>query len=296
MLGIDPGTAHGPVPELLFATFQLSFAIITAALVSGAIADRAKFAAWMVFVPVWTVAVYARGRALGVGARTAGCSSLARWTTRAAWSSKSSPASSALALALVLGPRIGFKNDAMRPHNLPFVLLGVGLLWFGWFGFNAGSALAANGMAAAVFLEHAGGRLPRHDGLARGRADPRRQADDLRCRLGCGRRPGRDHPFVRNCEHPWRCGCRAGGGHRLLVRGWGEIPVRLRRFVGRGRRALRRWGRRCAADRIACHRSDDWRRRRASSMAADSLSSASRRWGRWLWARMRSRCRTCWPS
>jgi ammonium transporter, Amt family len=59
---------------------------------------------------------------------------------------------SALALALVLGPRIGFKKDAMRPHNLPFVLLGVCLLWFGWFGFNAGSALAANGMAAAVFL------------------------------------------------------------------------------------------------------------------------------------------------
>jgi Amt family ammonium transporter len=59
---------------------------------------------------------------------------------------------SALALALVLGPRIGFKKDAMRPHNLPFVLLGCGLLWFGWFGFNAGSALAANGMASAVFL------------------------------------------------------------------------------------------------------------------------------------------------
>jgi Amt family ammonium transporter len=59
---------------------------------------------------------------------------------------------SALALALVLGPRIGFKKDAMRPHNLPFVLLGAGLLWFGWFGFNAGSALAANGMSAAVFL------------------------------------------------------------------------------------------------------------------------------------------------
>ncbi|MCV7112516.1 ammonium transporter, partial [Mycolicibacterium setense] len=60
--------------------------------------------------------------------------------------------SSALALALVLGPRIGFKVDPMRPHNLPFVLLGVGLLWFGWFGFNAGSALAANGLASAIFL------------------------------------------------------------------------------------------------------------------------------------------------
>ena len=125
MLGIDPSTVHGTVPELLFATFQLGFAIITAALVSGAIADRAKFAAWMVFVPS------GRSRCMpwwrtGCGRPAAGCSSWARSTTRADWSSRSSPASSALALALVLGPRIGFKKDAMRPHNLPFVLLGVG--------------------------------------------------------------------------------------------------------------------------------------------------------------------------
>ena len=92
MSGIDPATVHGQVPELLFATFQLSFAIITAALVSGAIADRAKFAAWMVFVPVWAVAGLRRRRALGVGARTAGCSSSARSTTPADWSSRSSPA------------------------------------------------------------------------------------------------------------------------------------------------------------------------------------------------------------
>ncbi|MDT5092944.1 MAG: ammonium transporter, Amt family [Mycobacterium sp.] len=151
MLGIDPGTAHGRVPELLFATFQLGFAIVTAALVSGAIADRAKFAAWLIFVPVWTIAVYAV---------------VAHWVWgRGGWLSKLGvldyagglvveivSGMSAFALALVLGPRIGFGKEAMRPHNLPFVLLGVGLLWFGWFGFNAGSALAADGMAAAVFL------------------------------------------------------------------------------------------------------------------------------------------------
>jgi len=151
MRGIGPETLHGSVPELLYATFQLTFAIITAALVSGAIADRAKFAAWMVFVPIWAAAVY---------------SVVAHWVwAPSGWLSKLGvldyagglvveivSGSSALALALVLGPRIGFKVEAMRPHNLPFVLLGVGLLWFGWFGFNAGSALAASGLASAIFL------------------------------------------------------------------------------------------------------------------------------------------------
>ncbi|WIM87136.1 ammonium transporter [Candidatus Mycobacterium wuenschmannii] len=151
MAGIGPGTLHGAVPELLFATFQLTFAIITAALVSGAIADRARFSAWVVFVPVWAIAVY---------------SVVAHWVWNPhGWMFKLGvldyagglvveivSGASALALALVLGPRIGFMKDAMRPHNLPFVLLGVGLLWFGWFGFNAGSALAANGLAAAIFL------------------------------------------------------------------------------------------------------------------------------------------------
>jgi Amt family ammonium transporter len=151
MLGIGPDTARGPVPELLFATFQLGFAIVTAALVSGAIADRARFSAWMVFVPLWTVAVYAvvahwvwapGGWLVEFGALDYAGGLVVEIVS----------GMSALALALVLGPRIGFKKDAMRPHNLPFVLLGCGLLWFGWFGFNAGSALAANGTAAAVFL------------------------------------------------------------------------------------------------------------------------------------------------
>ncbi|MFQ6394735.1 ammonium transporter [Nocardia sp. KC 131] len=151
MAGIDPNTVHGSVPELLFATFQLTFAILTAALVSGAIADRAKFAGWMAFVPLWALVVYVPiahwvwgpdGWLASFGALDYAGGLVVEITSGA----------SALALAIVLGPRVGFKIDAMRPHNLPFVLLGAGLLWFGWFGFNAGSALSANGVAAAVFL------------------------------------------------------------------------------------------------------------------------------------------------
>ncbi|MDH6243251.1 ammonium transporter [Mycobacterium sp. OTB74] len=151
LAGLGPRTNHGTVPELLFVTFELTFAIITAALISGAIADRAKFSAWMVFVPIWAIVVY---------------SVIAHWVwSPSGWLAKFgaldyagglvveiASGASALALAIVLGPRIGFKQDAMRPHNLPFVLLGVGLLWFGWFGFNAGSAFAADGTAAAIFL------------------------------------------------------------------------------------------------------------------------------------------------
>jgi ammonium transporter, Amt family len=139
------------VPELLFATFQLGFAIVTAALVSGAIADRARFSAWMAFVPLWTVAVYAVV-AHWVWAPGGWLFELGALDYAGGLVVEIVSGMSALALALVLGPRIGFRKDAMRPHNLPFVLLGCGLLWFGWFGFNAGSALAANGLAAAVFL------------------------------------------------------------------------------------------------------------------------------------------------
>ena len=151
MAGIGPDTVHGTIPELLFATFQLTFAILTAALISGAIADRTKFSAWMLFVPIWTVLVYVP---------------IAHWVWNPdGWIAKLgaldyagglvveiASGASGLALVLVLGQRIGFRTEPMRPHNLPFVLLGVGLLWFGWFGFNAGSALSANGTAAAVFV------------------------------------------------------------------------------------------------------------------------------------------------
>ncbi|MEU8586969.1 ammonium transporter [Streptomyces sp. NPDC048664] len=152
MAGIGPGSLHGSVPTVLFATFQLTFAIITAALISGAVADRAKFGAWLVFVPVWALLVYVPvthwvwGPGGWIGAR------LGALDFAGGLPVEITSGASGLALCLVLGPRLGFKKDAMRPHNLPMVMLGAGLLWFGWFGFNAGSALGANGLAASAFL------------------------------------------------------------------------------------------------------------------------------------------------
>ncbi|MCX4093746.1 ammonium transporter [Nocardia sp. alder85J] len=149
--GIHPSTVRSGVPELLYVTFELAFAVLTVALISGAIADRAKFSAWVVFVPLWTLLVYVP-IAHWVWGPDGWLSSFGALDFAGGLVVEIASGASALALALVLGPRIGFKVDAMRPHNLPFVLLGAGLLWFGWFGFNAGSALKADGIAAAVFL------------------------------------------------------------------------------------------------------------------------------------------------
>ncbi|MEU0054966.1 ammonium transporter [Streptomyces sp. NPDC006334] len=152
MSGVGPESVHGTVPTVLFATFQLTFAIITAALVSGAIADRAKFAAWLVFVPLWALLVYVPVAHWVWGPGGWILDGLGALDFAGGLPVEITSGASGLALCLVLGPRLGFKKDAMRPHNLPMVVLGAGLLWFGWFGFNAGSALGANGLAAAVFL------------------------------------------------------------------------------------------------------------------------------------------------
>ncbi|MEU5252457.1 ammonium transporter [Streptomyces longwoodensis] len=152
LAGIGPQSVTGTVPTLLFATFQLTFAIVTAALVSGAVADRAKFAAWLVFVPVWALLVYVPVTHWVWGPGGWILTHLGALDFAGGLPVEITSGASGLALCLVLGPRLGFKKDAMRPHNLPMVVLGAGLLWFGWFGFNAGSVLAANGLAAAVFL------------------------------------------------------------------------------------------------------------------------------------------------
>ncbi|MER5944172.1 ammonium transporter [Streptomyces sp. NPDC001928] len=152
MAGLGPDSVQGTVPTLLFATFQLTFAIVTAALVSGAVADRAKFGAWLVFVPVWALLVYVPVAHWTWGPGGWILDGLGALDFAGGLPVEITSGASGLALCLVLGPRLGFKKDAMRPHNLPMVVLGAGLLWFGWFGFNAGSALGANGMAAAVFL------------------------------------------------------------------------------------------------------------------------------------------------
>jgi Amt family ammonium transporter len=158
LLTVPEGATY---PPLAFAAFQGGFAIITVALISGAIADRARVGAWLVFAGIWATIVYfpvanwvfnftvvdgkivdggwivynlgvidfAGGTAVHIAAGAAG-----------------------LALAIVLGKRIGFAKGVSKPHNVPLVLLGAGLLWFGWFGFNAGSELAADGIAALAFI------------------------------------------------------------------------------------------------------------------------------------------------
>ncbi|MFZ0831761.1 MAG: ammonium transporter [Mycobacterium sp.] len=149
----------GTLPATVFVAFQLMFAIITVALISGAVADRLKFGGWLLFAGLWATFVYfpiahwvfsfdggtaetggwianklhaidfAGGTAVHINAGTAG-----------------------LVLAIILGRRTGWPSTPMRPHNLPFVMLGAGLLWFGWYGFNAGSATSANGIAGSTFV------------------------------------------------------------------------------------------------------------------------------------------------
>ena len=154
----ETSNGESTVPLILFAMFQGLFCVVTGALVSGAIADRARFGAWIVFVSIWTLLVYAPvahwifdfsagDHVGGWMANNLGVIDFAGGTAVEICSG-----ASGLALALVLGRRIGFGKDPMRPHNLTLVMLGAGLLWFGWFGFNAGSALGASHKAAVVFV------------------------------------------------------------------------------------------------------------------------------------------------
>ncbi len=165
LLETPEGAAY---PPLAFVAFQAMFAIITVALVSGAIADRAKFGAWMVFATVWAIVVYfpVASWVFNFGLAEDGSFAYGGWITYGMqeWFGVGAidfaggtavhinAGAAALALALVLGRRLGFQKGMNAPHNPPFVLLGAGLLWFGWFGFNAGSELAADGVAAVAFI------------------------------------------------------------------------------------------------------------------------------------------------
>ncbi|HET9872639.1 MAG TPA: ammonium transporter [Propionibacteriaceae bacterium] len=161
LMAEDPAASY---PAMAFVAFQAVFAIITVALISGAIADRARFGTWMIFVAIWVTLVYFP---------------IAHWvfdftltddndaiTHTGGWIANNLAAidfaggtavhinagAAGLALAIVLGKRIGFRRDPMRPHNLTLVMTGAGLLWFGWFGFNAGSALSAGNTASVVWV------------------------------------------------------------------------------------------------------------------------------------------------
>ncbi len=141
--------AHGTIPHVLFMAYQGTFAIVTAALISGAVVERMRFGPYLAFIVLWSLLVYAP---------------VAHWVWGGGWLASRgvldfaggtvvhiNAGVSALVAALVLGVRKDYGRQALLPHNVPFVLLGAGLLWFGWFGFNGGSALAANGLAALAF-------------------------------------------------------------------------------------------------------------------------------------------------
>src|ERR687885_1229590 len=146
-VGLEP---NGTIPHLLFMCFQATFCIITAALISGAIVERMRFPAYVAFITLWSIVVYAP---------------IAHWVWGGGWLAKMgaldfaggtvvhvNAAVAALAAAIVVGKRQEYPSSSLLPHNVPFVLLGAGLLWFGWFGFNAGSAVAANGIAGLAFV------------------------------------------------------------------------------------------------------------------------------------------------
>ncbi len=148
-VGVEPGPA-ATIPHALFMIFQCMFAVITPALISGAFAERIKFSAMAVFSVLWVLVVYAP---------------MCHWVWGGGWMAQMgaldfaggavvhmSSAAAALAAATVLGRRRGYGKMAFVPHNLPMTVLGAGILWFGWFGFNAGSALAANGSAVMAFV------------------------------------------------------------------------------------------------------------------------------------------------
>ena len=150
-VGISPSPDYAPtIPHYVFMAFQLTFAIITPALITGAFAERIKFSAFVIFAILWTTFIY---------------DPLAHWVWGGGWIGKMgaldfaggtvvhiSSGASALAAAIIFGKRLGYGRESMAPHMLPFSIIGASLLWVGWFGFNAGSALAANGLAALAFI------------------------------------------------------------------------------------------------------------------------------------------------
>jgi Amt family ammonium transporter len=162
------GLKDVPNTSLIFVGFQATFAVITAALISGAIADRAKFSSWMVFVPIWlTLSYFPLAHMVWGGGFLSGLNENGLASVLFGWDAAAAVANvipvdyaggtvvhinagvAGLVLALLIGVRRGFGKEAMRPHNLPFTMLGAGLLWFGWFGFNVGSIVpvATQGVA-----------------------------------------------------------------------------------------------------------------------------------------------------
>jgi Amt family ammonium transporter len=150
-VGLDPGPYSDTIPHQAYMLFQLMFAIITPALITGTFAERMKFSTFLVFTLLWATLVY-DPLAHWVWAKGGWLSSLGTLDFAGGTVVHISSGISALAAALVIGKRQGFGREPMPPHSLPFTVVGAALLWFGWFGFNAGSALTAGGLATSAFV------------------------------------------------------------------------------------------------------------------------------------------------
>ncbi len=218
------------IPHLLFFAFQATFCIITVALVSGAVVERMRFSAFMIFAALWSVLVY---------------SVLAHWAFGPGWllnggtldfaggvAVEMASGFSALAAALVVGARKDYGRQALLPHNAVYVLMGAGLLWFGWFGFNGGSGFGTGANSMLAFVQHAAHPRRRPDHLVHARPDPGPHGHG-------GRRGHRDHRRLR-ADHPRRrlhqprLGARARRRRRAAVLGaWSP--------TGRARGWTRRW-------------------------------------------------------
>ena len=206
-----PATGFGavPIPPLSFSAFQMMFAIITPALITGASPTACKFSAWLWFIGLWALLVY---------------TPVAHWVfSPAGWLFRRGALDfaggtvvhinagiAALVAVLVIGRRRGWPQHPSPPHSLPLTLLGTGILWFGWFGFNAGSALGGQRHRRAGVHEHDPRGLGRHARLAVVRAHPGRARDHAGRGVGCRRRP-RGHHAVRRLR-------RAHGRHRHRLR------------------------------------------------------------------------------
>ena len=184
------------IPEYVFIMFQAMFAIITPALILGAVAERMKFSAWVAFISIWLLVVYcpiahmvwaAEGWIFKAGAIDFAGGLVVHMSS----------GFSAIVAAIMLGKRRGFGKEPMPPHSLPLCLIGAGLLWTGWFGFNAGSALSASPLAALAFLNTSTAASTAVVAWAADRVAAPRQADGARRRDGGGRGSGRDHAGLR---------------------------------------------------------------------------------------------------
>ena len=190
-VGLGAQSAAALIPQVLFMSYQGTFAIITAALISGAIVERMRFPAYTLFITLWAIVVYGP---------------IAHWVWGGGWLAKMGALDfaggtvvhvnagvAALVAAIVIGPRKDFARQAILPHNVPFTLLGAGLLWFGWFGFNAGSAVAASPIAGLAFTTTF--LAPMGTLVVWTLLDLLRNQQGDGCRRGHGhrRRPGRDH-------------------------------------------------------------------------------------------------------